>query len=411
MKNPAIARVALIVALAAAAVFTAFACHAEAAPPVRRPAPGAGGAEQLMQQGNFKDAYDQFRKQTLAQGTDPRTAGRQLQLATQCLQNLGRVDEVDEYCEAVIKVHAGQWRLLWAAADNYLGMQHYGFMVAGKFERGQKRGGGHAVNVNERDRVRALQLMVQALPLLRKDAAAERDAADFYFSLGRMLLGNRGYAEAWRLQYLSDLGTLPDVDEGWYFGGGAPQGAPVDEAGKPILYRAPRTFEAAKSDGERWRWALVQVGEFAPDRVDEAQMEFANFLRAQFGVETMAWYGRFFGAGGSDEPDKDESGTYALHTLTDDETIARLATGIKRFKLPDEFNFIKICQQVADNAKSPQGQQALSTLADSFTNRRQYPRAADYWRQSIARSHIGNEQLQQIISNWARFEPATTQPS
>ncbi|MCE9545631.1 MAG: alpha-2-macroglobulin, partial [Planctomycetia bacterium] len=195
------------------------------------------------------------------------------------------------------------------------------------------------------------------------------------------------------------------------FGGGAPQGAPVDEAGKPILYRAPRTFEAAKSDGERWRWALVQVGEFAPDRVDEAQMEFANFLRAQFGVETMAWYGRFFGAGESDEPDKDESGTYALHTLTDDETIARLATGIKRFKLPDEFNFIKICQQVAENAKSPQGQQALATLADSFTNRRQYPRAADYWRQSIARYHIGNEQLQQIISNWARFEPATTQPS
>ena len=35
---------------------------------------------------------------------------------------------------------------------------------------------------------------------------------------------------------------------------------------------------------------------------------------------------------------EDESGTYALHTLGENETIARLATGIKRFKLPDEFN-------------------------------------------------------------------------
>ncbi len=43
-----------------------------------------------------------------------------------------------------------------------------------------------------------------------------------------------------------------------------------------------------------------------------------------------------------DDTKKNESGTYALQTLGDDETIARLATGIKRFKLPDEFNYIKI---------------------------------------------------------------------
>ena len=43
-------------------------------------------------------------------------------------------------------------------------------IVAGKFYRGPHRGGdGRWVNTMARDRVRALQLMVQALPNARKD--------------------------------------------------------------------------------------------------------------------------------------------------------------------------------------------------------------------------------------------------
>ena len=53
----------------------------------------------------------------------------------------------------------------------------------------------------------------------------------------------------------------------------------------------------------------------------------------------------------SDDADirRDESGPYALATLKDNETIARLANGIKRFTMPDEFNYIKIFQQVAES--------------------------------------------------------------
>ncbi len=43
---------------------------------------------------------------------------------------------------------------------------------------------------------------------------------------------------------------------------------------------------------------------------------------------------------------------YSLETLQDDETVAWLATGIKRFKLPDEFNPIKIYQTIADDPKT-----------------------------------------------------------
>src|SRR6185503_13672951 len=129
--------------------------------------------------------------------------------------------------------------------------------------------------------------------------------------------------------------------------------------------------------GERWRWALDQAVENSPQLLNEVRWRQAQFYQSQFGVESMqflAWGGSFFGLPvDDDDTKKNESGTYALHTLKENETIARLATGIKRFKLPDEFNFIKIYQQVAADAKDNWGESALTQLAQVFENRRQYP--------------------------------------
>ncbi len=110
---------------------------------------------------------------------------------------------------------------------------------------------------------------------------------------------------------------------------------------------------------------------------------FADFLMNQFGEQTMAQYGVWFRGMDEDDEKKNESGTFALHSLGEDETIARLATGIKRFKLPNEFNFIKIYQQIADDPKTGSGDRALEQLAQVFENRRQYPKAAGYWRRVI----------------------------
>ncbi len=163
--------------------------------------------------------------------------GDDLNQAIQCLNNLGRVEEIDDFREAVIKAHAKNWRLLQAAAESYLNNQSFGYIVAGKFYRGQQRGGGEAVNCYERDRVRALQLMVEALPLVKAepDHAA---AGEFYFAFGRLLLSNRGYQEAWRLQYLTDLGQLPDYDKGWYFGQQTER-HPWTKKGRPYITRPP----------------------------------------------------------------------------------------------------------------------------------------------------------------------------
>ena len=304
---------------------------------------------------------------------------------------------------------------MWAAAETYLSCDNYGFIIAGKFYRGQHRGGGQAVNSLERDRVRALQLMLQGMPLAAGEPA-KNDVAGLYLDFARLLLANRGCDEAWRLQTLTDLGQLPDYSEGWNYGH-TPGGAPVDADGNPVFYHVSASFDKASNDGERWRWALVQALEFAPSRKNEIRWQLADFLQSQFGVQTMAYYGRFFAGQDPSGPDdaadakKNESGPYALQTLADDETIARLATGIKRFKLPAEFDFIKIYAQIAAEPGTGYGfRSRLEQLAQIYENRRQYPKAADYWRQVIKEYGPGDNtyrtlRLEQITGNWGRFEP------
>jgi len=383
---------------------------------LEQPPSTRAAATKLMQDGNFKDAYEAFRKLTLDPAAPPAEVGDNLRDATQCLQNLGRTKEIDAYCEQVIAVHAKNWRLLSAAADNYLNMQHFGFMIAGQFERGQHRGGGQVVDATSRDRIRALQLMVQAMPLV--DAEPDKTAAaDFYLAFSRALLSNRGYQDAWRLQYLSDLTVLPDYDPGWNYGGGQTSGAPVDAEGQPIYYTVPASFEKATNDGERWRWALSHAAKLQPAKLNETRWELANFCQNQFGVQTIAQFGLFIGRSPQEgDGDKDESGTFALHTLKEDETIARLAVGVRRFKLPDEFNYIKIYEQIAADPQTGHGAESLDALAREFENRRQYPRAAEFWRAAIAAYGKGDNsyrelQLQQIVGNWGRFDGVSTQPA
>ena len=374
---------------------------------------------EAFNQRNYKDAYEGYRKLAFDPRDDPRQVGDDMTMAVQCLQQLNRVDEIDAFREAVIQVHQENWRLLWAAAKSYRDGPHHGFMVAGEFRRGNKRGGGQMVDAAQRDRIRALQLMAQAMPMARQDKSRAQ-VANFLLDLADMLVARRGHLEAWRLQYLSDLNVLPDYEpgRGGYYDRAA--GAPVDEQGNPIFYQVPKSFEEAKNDGERWRWCLVEAMEFDAGRRNRVRLQFADFLRQQFGVQTMAQFGWRFGRIKTDDSKEDQSGTYALHTLDEDETIARLATGVKRFTLPDEFNFVKIYQDVAGKPGTirSEGVDALERLTEIFENRRQYPKAAEYCRRSVetyqrARNPRAVKQwqqrLDQIVGNWGRFEAVQSQ--
>ena len=107
----------------------------------------------LVADGNFKDAYEAYRRLALDPKTEPNLVPTDLKQAVLCLQKLGRIAEADDFLESAVAAHKANWRLLQAAAESYLSsIEHDGAIVAGKFRRGE-RAAGRFVGSYDRDRV------------------------------------------------------------------------------------------------------------------------------------------------------------------------------------------------------------------------------------------------------------------
>ncbi|MEC7717849.1 MAG: MG2 domain-containing protein [Planctomycetota bacterium] len=371
-------------------------------------------AEQDLRDGNFREAFDKFEVLCVDETTDPGLVGQDLQKAIQCLQRLGEVKRFDDLCARTVKSHGKNWRLLLTTAQQYLRIDHHGFMIGGEFERGPHRGNGRVVNSFERDRVRSLQLLNQAREWADQDDDKPA-VSTFYMTTAQILQGQRGGGGAWQLQALTNLKELPDYESGYYYRD-SNGGAPVDKEGLPVVYYIPKSWEAATNDGERWRWALSQAVENNPRELNNVRSQIAQFARSLFGVETMARQPWFRPASADQTDDPDRPRTYDLDTLEDDETIARLATGVKRFKFPDEYNFIEIYETIVEEPRTGRAENTLQLLASVYENRRQYPRAAEIWRRNIKEYGPGNNdwkkaRLEQIVGNWGALEPSGTQPA
>jgi uncharacterized protein YfaS (alpha-2-macroglobulin family) len=148
---------------------------------------------------------------------------------------------------------------------------------------------------------------------------------------------------------------------------------------------------------------------------NQVKYEFASFLHQQFGVQTLASYGSFFIGRKpirDDDLKNDQSGPYDVHTLTGTETIAKLAVGVRRFSLPEEFNYIHILNEIVRKPDTGYVNYATRLLAQLYENRRQYDRAVEFWQ--LYKSHHRPEaqkHIDQIVNNWGVFEPVTSQPS
>ncbi len=368
-------------------------------------------AQTALNNGNYKDAYADFSALALNAADDAKLVCSDYSNAITCLQNLSRIDEIDDFREKVIAAHGKNWRLLFTAAKSCLDVEHNGYLITGKYSRGNHRGGGKNVNSYERDRVRAMQLMTAAADLMTD--AKGKEAGDFYLFYSDVLMNSRNGQDAWLFQSLTDITTLPDYEEGYFYfygygrygrgnyGGSSARGAAVDEAGNPVIYTTPGTWANAKNDGERWRWLLKAAADADAGTAHEALYKFASFAYSQFDVRTMAAYSWFTRMG-------DEEGTtkskYSLQSLTDNETIAKLATGVKKFNLPGEYNYIKLFNSLADSNGAHKND-ANSTLANIYMDRRQFDRAIPYLKK------IGDDaRIKQITGNWGTLEPAGTQP-
>ena len=372
-------------------------------------------ARRLFEEGNFREAWDLWQTAMTNPEYPTDQAATDLPKAINALQRIQAMAEVDGFLDQATAVHSEDWRFLWAAAiarNRYL--DHYGFLIAGQFERGQHRGGGAWVDVTERDRAVALGLMERAMAVIPSDASGP-ERGRFHNDLAEIILSSRQGYGAWRLQSLTDTANPPDYDDPV---GAPPQGAPVDAEGEPVFHPLVDTWEAAANDGQRWRWALWQTMEYDSRLRAPILSEYARFLHAQFGVQTLAQGGWFQPT--SEDGSLDDTGPFAVHTLSDDETIARLATGPRRFALPEDGNFIRLYQEaaMAPGHSRRVNYNALRSLAELFENRRQYERAADFWR--IAGERFGElqdvadetrERLDRIVGHWGSFDATMTQPA
>ncbi|MCA9049299.1 MAG: alpha-2-macroglobulin, partial [Planctomycetaceae bacterium] len=385
-------------------------------------------AQQLFADGNFAEALGLYQRLSLDAGNSGKALAEDFGQTVDCFNRLNRVNEFDAFVEAAVTTHAGDWRLLKRAAESLQGqVDQNGFLVAGEFHRGHHRGGGEWVSSSNRDRVRALQLLLQAEPLLNADdSAAASERSVFYQQLANTVR-NIGNGESWRLQDLTDTAVLPDYDKnaGGYYGrfggfGGSSGGAPVDENGQPVFHQLPESWAAAKSDGERWRWAMNMAIQVDRSRTSELELQWALFLLNEFGVQTADYVSPPVVILRGDEPADDDqqtpedADTHAVHLLPDSETVARLVNGTKRFTLPDEYNHITVLKRIAARNDSYR-RQALETLVGVRMARHQYPQAAALLKDVLPLATAGDDrdnvqrQIDQIEKNWVQFESARTQ--
>jgi uncharacterized protein YfaS (alpha-2-macroglobulin family) len=364
--------------------------------------------DKLVERGMWREVVNIYGEKLMP--VSDAESGKDLNQAVNALRRLNGWREFDGVVERAISTHPENGGLLVMAAQQYRGVPHVGRIIAGAFERtagyhyGRGMSGpgddpeaatGQSVATEYRDHIRSLQL-------LRLAITQAKDDSERFMAWNALSLAFRS-REAWKLQTLTPIDTLPEWGEPGPEGG--TEGAPWAKDG-PVLYELPASWEAARNDGERWRFALAESARLNPSVAVNTTLERARFSQSQFGTETLASYGWWR------EQDPDSAkGILEMDTLAEDECLAKTSDGVRRFKLPTEHHFIALYRSVF-NERGDAG----DALVQIFLNRRQYDKAREVLEQTIAQHGPGGEDsrkklLEQITGNWGRFEVAETVPA
>jgi len=372
--------------------------------------------EKLTTRGMWRDVVTLYREKLMP--VSDNGSALDLGRAVQALRQLNAWGEFDGLVEESVAVHPDNVGLLTFAATAYHSAPHAGQLVAGEFQRSDSGGyyptrrgrtpdtgegeasAGNFVRTDYRDQIRAMQLLRQAA-----GKAADPSLAT---AAWREMAGAMTRRELWKLQTLTPLDSLPEWGEPGPEGG--TEGAPWSGDG-PVLFAEPASWEAAKNDGERWRFALDEQARLSPQDSTPARVVFerAGFSSAQFGTETLASYGWW-----RQRDPESLKGILEVDTLAEDECLAKTSDGVRRFKLAPEFHFIALYRSIFND--KAMGGNAGDALVQVFLNRLQFDKARETLEQTIARHGPGNNDsrkklLRQITGNWGRFDAPETVPA
>ncbi len=351
--------------------------------------------DRLSEGGMWRELIDLYEGK-LIEFSDEQSA-EDLRQAFKGVGKLNAWGEFDALVERAVETHPENAMVLMQAGLMYQQAQHIGRIVGGEFERADRNGvyrmqdgkpaAGQVVQTAYRDRVRSVQLYLKALPHADDDGK---------FMIWNRVAGALQTGASWKLQSLTDLAELPDWGDMGPEGG--TEGAPWLVEG-PLLFGVPESWDAAANDGERWRFALAEQARLKPDHAADVTVELARFFRNEFGVQTLAGYGWWRGRDADEE-----KGVLAVHTLAEDECLAKTSDGVRRFKLPADEHFIAMYRSVMDERDH-----AGDELVEVFLNRRQFVKAREVLERVIAKHGPGyrnqrKKRLEQITGNWGRFE-------
>lgn len=360
---------------------------------------GKEGAVQLYQEGNYAESLELCLQQLANPETPTATVLQIFPLAIRNLNQLRREHEFDALCARVLATYPQRWEIYPLLARALLDSSHYGGVADGVFWRGHnRRQQGRYVTTQNRDRLQALQWLARGRELLEASASATpNERGSFYLAYGRALLDDGNAEDSWRLLHLTDWSVLPDYGD---VDRDAPPNAdlaPVDAAGNPLFFAVPESFAAARNDGERWRWLWAEAARQDAGMARVVAREMANYARNLYSVTNL------FGDDALEEeqqPDAIHSWLQSLPGLADDETVVRLPSGIRRFRLPDDYNFMRIYRQLGD----------FEPMAIEHEHRRQFPAALACWQEMVRQGHQRvADAVARISANRGQFLPVAPQ--
>lgn len=369
-------------------------------------------AYQKMRDGLYREAWELYSPLVLDPANS--SADNDLLEAINCAAHLDQPFLSEQLIEEVFAKRMDNPLLASTAAFALaLHIPHEGRIIDGEFVRSLERNGKYA-QARERDRARAIVAMLEAeKTALSNNTLDKKGLSGFYRKFAAIVADGRVDNDAWLFTSMTPLDPLPDYDTSYAYYRRRGIGAPVDKDGNPIFYSVPSSWNAAENDGQRWRWLLSRQAHYGEQQAkDDTDRQYAEFLLGQFGVQTILQYPqpRPMRAGSDASADEDP---YSVKTLSENETIARLASGIRRISLPDEHNYIMIMRRLIQSG-SIHMIEANRNLAQVFENRQQYEKAAQFWRNILDKDdddEQAKEALQRIVGSQGDFETIANQPA
>ena len=257
-----------------------------------------------------------------------------------------------------------------------------GYMQDGRFVRGRDPANA-AVTASSysRNRWQALNLVLAVRDAMPAAAPVEL-RAQMLSALAEVLSGDApsdrwGASRSWWLLKLTDLHTKPEIEiirsRGYEW-----QPPPAGDDPTRWFFAIPASFESAKTDGERWRWALAQLSVLGGKSRTDAASRIASVMRRVFSASGLPGLsGEAPIVGLYPPPDPPET---ALHTLDDGETIVMSGGKLRRLRLPEDLAFIPRLKEIALDVTADNQMRAfaLECLFYEWRTRWQYDRLTSF---------------------------------